>query len=614
MSVIRILPLQLANQIAAGEVIERPASVVKELLENAIDAGATQLDIEIEKAGVQLIRVRDNGCGLTREDLPLALARHGTSKLQHDADLFCIHTLGFRGEALASIASVAKVQITSCQVNAEHAWQLSAEPSLPQPLLKPAAHPIGTTVEVRDLFFNVPVRRKFLKSDATEFSHIEELVKRLALSHFEIGFRLKHNGKIVWQTPVAQETLAREQRLATLLGDAFLSNVIALELQHDDLHLAGWLGLPTYARSQADQQYFYVNNRMVRDKIVNHAVRQAYQDVLYGQRQPVFVLSLVCDVAAVDVNVHPTKQEVRFRDSRRIHDFIASTLTEAIVRLRPVGVRLIPSQEQLQELPNRPPQEESDSMVVHDTSRPSWSVSRPSLLQVQESLDYLDKIQIPDVAVRVPSQEAAAAPPQMQDLISLEHHPLGYAVAQVHGIYILAQSEQGLVLVDMHAAHERIVYEELKAALGDRVVARQALLIPLTLALSPVEADLAEAQQALLAEVGFTYERFSRDSVRVFEIPQALSQNEAAPLLRDVLADLTVHGLSRRVQDVLLEKLGNFACKHSVHARRSLSLPEMNALLRTMERTPCYGQCNHGRPTVVTLSLNELDKLFLRGR
>lgn len=622
MTLIRILSSQLANQIAAGEVVERPASVVKELLENAIDAGATMLSIDLEKAGIQLIRIRDNGCGMLADQLPLALARHGTSKIQESDDLFNIHTLGFRGEALASISSVAKVLISSRPVSEDTAWQLIREPGSDESQLKPVAHPVGTTVEVRDLFFNVPVRRKFLRTDNTEFAHIEELVKRLALSHFEIGFKLSHNGKVVWQTPPAITTLAKEQRLSLLLGHAFLANVIFLEQAVDGFHLKGWLGLPTHARSQADQQYFYVNKRAVRDKVVNHAVRQAYQDVLYGQRQPVFVLYFECAPSQVDVNVHPTKQEVRFRDSRLVHDFIASTLTEAIASLRPEKAALLsPARNSLlieDESVIMPSEPDLNQVVAQATMAYAaatpiapWRAPQQSQLQINESIkayQFLSGGSRPAPIHHVPER---IMEPELDIKVS---YALGQALAQVHGIYVLAQNEQGLILVDMHAAHERIVYEQLKSALGETVIARQALLIPLTLALSPIEAELAEAHQADLAEVGFIYERFSYDSVRLSEIPQAISQNEAGPLLRDVLADWVVHGNSRRVQDVLLEKLGNFACRHSVHAHRPLSLTEMNALLRTMEQTPRYGQCNHGRPTVASLSMSDLDKLFLRGR
>jgi DNA mismatch repair protein MutL len=620
MSFIRILPPQLANQIAAGEVVERPASVVKELLENALDAGATQLDIELEKAGVQRIWIRDNGCGIAYDDLPLALARHGTSKIQQETDLFNIQTLGFRGEALASIASIAKVSLASQHQDATDAWQLTVEPGVAESVCKPVAHPQGTSVEVRELFFNVPVRRKFLKSETTELAHIDELVKRLALSHFEVGFKLKHNGKVLWHVPPANNPLAQEQRLAVLLGKNFLANVVSLQLSLNDLSLSGWIGLPTYARAQTDQQYFYINQRMVRDKVVNHAVRQAYQDVLYGQRNPVFLLYLTCDASMVDVNVHPTKQEVRFRDSRTIHDFIASTLTSAIADLRP--------QSPLMAEP--PSQVEADIAPVRAADLPSlpespvtpphlWSRPQQSQLQVQESMrayEFLSQGPTVCVSPEAPKPQMVSPlevpPPKTSEASSTP--ALGYALAQVHGIYILAQSAAGLVLVDMHAAHERIVYEQLKAALADQQVARQALLLPLMVPLAMNEADLAETQQALLAEVGFVYDRRSPESLCLLEIPQALSQNEAVPLLTDVLADLKVHDHSRRVQDVLLEKLGNFACRHSIRAHRSLSLSEMNALLRTMEQTPRYGQCNHGRPTVVHLTLADLDKLFLRGR
>lgn len=629
MSFIRILPPQLANQIAAGEVVERPASVVKELLENALDAGATQLDIELEKAGVQRIWIRDNGCGIAYEDLPLALARHGTSKIHQETDLFNIQTLGFRGEALASIASIAKVSLTSQHQDATDAWQLTVEPGVAESICKPVAHPQGTSVEVRELFFNVPVRRKFLKSDTTELAHIDELVRRLALCHFEVGFKLKHNGKVLWQVPPANNLLAQEQRLAVLLGKNFLANVVSLQLSHNDLSLSGWIGLPTYARAQTDQQYFYINQRMVRDKVVNHAVRQAYQDVLYGQRNPVFILYLTCEASMVDVNVHPTKQEVRFRDSRTIHDFIASTLTSAIADLRPQSTLVAEHQsDNIEETPRSAAAEVASRSASPETPPYVWSRPQQSQLQVQESvrayefLSQASPISLNPTAPKphlpgpfdVPPDACQGVIDSLNVTDASSSPALGYALAQVHGIYILAQSATGLVLVDMHAAHERIVYEHMKAALVDQAVARQALLLPLMVPLSTHEADLAEAQQAMLAEVGFVYDRRSPESLCLLEIPQALSQNEAVPLLVDVLSDLKAHDHSRRVQDVLLEKLGNFACRHSIHAHRSLSLSEMNALLRTMEKTPRYGQCNHGRPTVVHLTLADLDKLFLRGR
>lgn len=621
MSFIRILPPPLANQIAAGEVVERPASVVKELLENALDAGASLLDIDLEKAGVQRICIRDNGCGMAYEDLPLALARHGTSKIQQESDLFDIQTLGFRGEALASIASIAKVSLTSQHQDATEAWQLTAEPGLAEPTLKPVAHPPGTSVEVRELFFNVPVRRKFLKSETTELAYIEELVKRLALSHFEVGFKLKHNGKLLWQVSPANTILAQEQRLAVLLGKNFLANVVSVQLSHGDLSLSGWIGLPTYARAQTDQQYFYINQRMVRDKVVNHAVRQAYQDVLYGQRNPVFILYLTCEASMVDVNVHPTKQEVRFRDSRRIHDFIASTLTAAIADLRPTSLEHPPH---TIEAATQPVLSADVPLAIDPALTPYlWSRPQQSQLQVQDSVrayEFLSQVSAVSASPTFvePLLTSAIQPDPAIDIVNATEAssgpPLGYALAQVHGIYILAQTANGLVWVDMHAAHERIVYEQMKAALAGQAMARQALLLPLMVPLATNEADLAEEYQAQLAEAGFVYDRRSPEALCLLEIPQALSQNEALPLLCDVLADLKVHDQSRRVQDVLLEKLGNFACRHSVRAHRALSVSEMNALLRTMEQTPRYGQCNHGRPTVVHLTVADLDKLFLRGR
>ncbi len=587
---IHILPSLLANQIAAGEVVERPASVVKELIENAIDAGATKIDIQIEKGGVQRICVTDNGSGISKEDLPLALARHATSKIQRLEDLINIGSLGFRGEALASISSVAKLCLTSKIESEKNAWQLMASFNQAPPELKPSAHPKGTTLEVQELFFNTPARRKFLKSETTEFNHLEEIVRRLALSHFAVSFSLKHNGKLIWQVPAAPNVLAQEQRLKTLLGEAFLNHCLAIDIERQGLRLHGWIGIPTYSRSQKDQQYFYVNGRMVRDKVVNHAITQAYQGVMYGQRHPVFVLFFECDPTLVDVNVHPTKHEVRFREAQFVHDFIFHAIHHAIEQdaSTTIPVEVTPKHEQ----------------ITHHSPQVPYFSPQQKTLQVQETIAAYQHLHpSKEVAIQHKSLDAEAIP------------PLGYAIGQLHHTFILAQNREGLVLVDMHAAHERIIYEKMKQSLEDRETSKQKLLLPQVIKLTPAEAELAEQHQVAFAEMGFECDRLSHDTVRIHTIPTPLANFDIEILLRDVLADIQEHGLKNyRLSNLLMEKLGNTACKRAIKTNHHLTIPEMNALLRMMEKTPRYAQCNHGRPTVHFLSLAEIDKLFLRGR
>jgi DNA mismatch repair protein MutL len=601
---IHILPPLLANQIAAGEVVERPASVVKELLENAIDAGATKIDIAIEKGGIQKISIMDNGCGISKEDLPLALARHATSKIQTLEDLMNIMSLGFRGEALASISSVAKLVLTSKTAEQDNAWQLIASFNEQTPELKPSAHPTGTTIEVQDLFFNTPARRKFLKSENTEFNHLEEVVRRIALSHFNIAFSLKHNGKLLWQVPVANNPLIQEQRLKTLLGDHFLNHCLAIDFERHDLRLHGWIGLPTHSRSQRDQQYFYINGRVVRDKVVNHAIAQAYQDVMYGQRHSVFVLFFECNPELVDVNVHPTKHEVRFRESQFVHDFIFHAIHQAIAQ----GGQGTPVETD-QSAPLEPfSLPKTDSHKPETLSQPSRSIDfhfrgseapKQQTLQVRETIAAYQHLH-----------------PREETLTSLEKEPpLGYAIGQLHNTFILAQNSEGLVIIDMHAAHERIIYEQMKQNIEQQQTTQQKLLVPLLVKVSPLEAELAEQNQAAFQAMGFDLDRLSHDSLRVSSIPTALMNFNIEILLQDILADINAHGLrNHRLQNILLERLGNIACKRAIKTNHQLTIPEMNNLLRTMEKTPRYAQCNHGRPTVHFLSLAEVDKLFLRGR
>jgi DNA mismatch repair protein MutL len=605
MSRIQLLSPRLANQIAAGEVVERPASVVKELLENCLDAGARHIEIDIDAGGVQLIRVRDDGGGIDRDDLPLALSRHATSKIYELEDLERVLSLGFRGEALASISSVSRLAITSnTDANAGAGWRASSAGREMEVALEPAPHPRGTTVEVRDLFFNTPARRKFLRAEKTEFGHIEETVRRLALSRFDVGFQLRHNGRSIYPLRATNSELERERRVATLCGSEFTEHLVHIETAVGDLRLSGWVALPTFSRSQADLQYFYVNGRAVRDKLVSHAIRQAYQDVLYSGRHPAYVLYLEVDPGNVDVNVHPTKHEVRFRDGRTVHDFLFRSLHRALAEIRPqdqlnsanVAVlhanaqQLVPQQSNLQ-LPNQAP-----SFDMATAYRPGGGTSGAAVREQLQAYGGLYG------GATLPATEQGEVP------------PLGYALAQLQGIYILAENAQGLVLVDMHAAHERITYERMKTARDGEGIRTQPLLVPRSLAVAQREADCAEQFADVFLSFGLRLERAGPESVVIRELPVALREADAEQLVRDVLADLLEHGSSDRIETHSNEILATMACHGAVRANRRLALAEMNALLRDMEETERSGQCNHGRPTWVQLSVAELDKLFLRGR
>ena len=615
---IHLLSPRLANQIAAGEVVERPASVIKELLENSLDAGARRIDVDVEQGGSKLLRVRDDGSGIPAEDLPLALERHATSKILDLEDLERVMSLGFRGEALASISSVSRLTMTSRTADAGQAWQVETEGRDMAARVQPAAHPVGTTVEVRDLFFNTPARRKFLRAEKTEFDHLQEVIRRLALARFDVAFSLRHNGKSVLTLHEAADELSRARRVAAVCGPAFLEQALPIEVERNGLHLWGWVGLPTFSRSQADLQYFYVNGRMVRDKLVVHAVRQAYRDVLYNGRHPVFVLFLEVDPAVVDVNVHPTKHEVRFRESRMVHDFLYGTLHRALGDVRPDDQLAAPAtaapisgaaagefgpQGEMglaSQLPEARPVSAGwqGSGAGYQGPRPSGGFAQAELQGAYR--DYL-----------APLAEAAAPglPEGGGDV-----PPLGYALAQLKGIYILAENAHGLVLVDMHAAHERITYERLKLAMASEGLRGQPLLVPETLALSEREADCAEEHEQWFQRLGFELQRLGPESLAIRQTPALLKQAEATQLVRDVLADLLEYGSSDRIQAHLNELLGTMACHGSVRANRRLSVPEMNALLRDMEQTERSGQCNHGRPTWTQLGLDDLDRLFLRGR
>lgn len=612
---IRLLPETLIDQIAAGEVVERPASAAKELVENALDAGATRIDVELEEGGMRLIRIRDNGGGIASAELPLALSRHATSKIASLEDLEAVASMGFRGEALPSIASVSHFSITSRTADADHAFRIECEGGrLGEPA--PAQHPVGTTVEVRDLFFNVPARRRFLKAERTEFGHIEELLRGLALARMDVEFRLSHNGKTVrvWRASGTQDEFLR--RLGETLGGEFPKQSLYLDQAAAGFRLSGWVGLPTAARSQADQQYFYVNRRLVRDRVVTHAVRQAYADVLFHGRHPAYVLFLEMEPQRVDVNVHPAKSEVRFRDSRLVHDFLYRTLHHALADTRAGAVASDP-----QRLPGQGDAVATASFpadahgnITHPLSGHSAPApfsyagqQAPLRLQVREQLGAYAALY---GAPRGTAEPASAA----SDHAQAEVPPLGYALAQLHGIFVLAENAEGLIIVDMHAAHERISYERLKLAQDGEGIRALPLLVPLSLAVSEREATAAEDFSAALAKLGFEIDRSGPQSLTIRAIPALLEGVDARQLALDVIADLIEHGSTRRIQEQRNELLGTMACHASVRANRRLTLPEMNALLRDMEATERSGQCNHGRPTWVHLDKAQLDRLFLRGR
>lgn len=593
---IQLLPEVLANQIAAGEVVERPASVVKELVENALDAGARRVDIELEEAGARLIRVRDDGGGIPCAELVLAVSRHATSKIASLDDLEAVATLGFRGEALPSIASVSRFALSSRTPDASHGSRLEVEGGRVGEVV-PHPHPAGSTVEVRELFYNVPARRKFLKAERTELGHIEDWLRQLALARPGIELRLLHNGRLLRHYRPTPEDAGR--RLAEVLGPEFLPQALHLDHAQAGLHLHGWIGLPTLARSSADQQFFYVNGRAVRDRVVAHAVRQAYADVLYHGRHPAFVLFLEIDPRRVDVNVHPAKHEVRFRDGRLVHDLIYRSLHEALAGTRAGAATALPA-----------------TVASTPAPSPAWPQAQPRLgLPLAEALGgyaalYGANASGPaGVGSPVRPSEPDGAPPLPADA-----PPLGFALAQLHGIYVLAQNAQGLVLVDMHAAHERITYERMKLAHAAQDLRSQPLLVPLSLALGEREADTAEQCTEVLAGLGFEVHRSGPQSLSLRAVPALLADLDPKPLLLDALADLQAHGSTRRVEEAENALMAGWACRASVRAHRRLTLPEMNALLREMEATERSGQCNHGRPTSVQLSLAELDRLFLRGR
>ncbi len=573
MSRIHPLPDLLISQIAAGEVVERPASVLKELIENSLDAGATRIDVQLEEGGVKLIRVADDGGGIDAEDLPLALARHATSKIATLDDLERVASYGFRGEALASIASVARVTITSRTADSPHAWKLDAESGA----VKPAALSAGTVVTVADLYFNTPARRKFLKSMSTEFAHCDEVLTRMAQARPEIGFTLAHNGQVRRRLPPAD--LARRTR--ELMGEAFFAHARQIDSAAGPLRLSGFAALPAYAKNTRAEQLFFVNGRFVRDKLLAHAARAAYADVLHGALHPAWVLFLDIDPTLVDVNVHPAKTEVRFRDGQAVHQFVFHALQRALAE--PLAAAKAPASA----VPPAP------TFVAQQTS---FSVREP------EAAAYLEFVQ----------RAFADATPSAPAVDSVDH-PLGHALAQLSGIYLLAQNAKGLVIVDMHAAHERILYEQLKAA-ADARPATQMLLVPLLVSASPAELACAEEHAATLERLGFEIAPAGPRQLTVRAVPQLLAGGDVESLVRALLAELAEHPASHVLEQHRNEILATLACHGAVRAHRRLSLPEMDALLRAMEETERADQCNHGRPTWIQLSLAELDRLFMRGR
>jgi len=590
---IRILDNHLIDQIAAGEVIERPASIVKELVENSLDAGAQSIEVDIEAGGVRLTRVRDDGTGIPEAELALALSRHATSKISSADDLAAITTLGFRGEALPSIASVSRFEIVSRHVDAERGASVSVDAGAVSASM-PAAHPPGTTIEVRDLFYNLPARRKFLRTEVTEQGHIVRLVERLALSRSDVAFRLRSGSRTLLDAPALKSKdgggNATTDRLARIVGREFVEHALEVDHSAGPVRVSGWIGAPSASRATSDLQFWFVNGRAVRDRLLMNAVRLGYRDVMYSGRQPSYVLYLDIDPALVDVNAHPQKLEVRFRDSRQIHDFVFRAVERRLSDTKPAAGALPPAWSGMGQ--HATPLSMPLNLRVADAAAPSgvWAMS--------EALNAAN-----DREARVFEESR----------ITTSHdHPLGEAIAQIHGIYILAQNESGLVLVDMHAAHERVLYEKMKAEQG--AAATQLLLAPITVSLKVDELDALMAQREQWTTAGFDLERFSPETLVVRSVPALLPREDIAALVRDVVAGVSEDGASHHLDGATDRLLGTIACRSAIHAHRRLTLAEMNALLRQMEQTPRADQCNHGRPTWTQVTLAELDRMFLRGR
>lgn len=595
---IKPLPDHLINQIAAGEVVERPSSVVKELVENSLDAAARQITVKLEQGGKRAIRVIDDGHGIPREELAVSLQRHATSKIASLDDLEQVATLGFRGEALPSIASVSRLDLASAHESGAHGWALRVRRGEISEV-EPSPLRSGTRVDVEDLFYNVPARRKFLRTDRTEFNHVDLLLRRFALARFDVGFELENDGRSISVLAPAESDSDQERRISRVMGRDFLQHSVRINEERAGLGLHGWVAEPRYNRAQSDRQFFFVNGRAVRDRLIAHAVRKAFQDVLYHGRHPAFVLYLQLSPAGVDVNVHPQKHEVRFRDARSVHDFLFSALHHALADAGSGAPR--------------------PGAGLPDASM-AGSGPGPAAWQSGMSLPVRDQIGAYSTVLGIGGARAAQAEnPALEKGATLTDEgedvpPLGFALAQLHGVYILSQNASGLVMTDMHAAHERITYERLKTRYMGEGIKSQRLLVPLQVQLSESEADLAEQRRDELASLGLMLDRSGPDSLLLREVPSLLSDSDAAGLLRDVLADMASMGDSARVETETNEVLSTMACHGSVRANRQLSLAEMNGLLRDMEHTERSGHCNHGRPTWVQLDMQALDRLFLRGR
>lgn len=610
---IRVLPSELVDQIAAGEVIERPASVVKELVENSLDSGARRIEIDVERGGIGLIRVRDDGCGIHADELPVAVSRHATSKIASLDDLESVATLGFRGEALPSIGSVSRLRIVSHPADVEHGAEIGVDGGAVTPV-RPAAHPQGTTIEVRELFFNVPARRKFVRSDSTELGHIVRLVERLALSRFDVTFRLRHGARVLLDTPATTGEGTEPARLSELLGKEFTTGALPVDHSAGPVQLSGWIGLPTAARGQPDQQFWFVNDRNVRDRLLMNAVRLAYRDVLYGGRHAAYVLYLTLDPKLVDVNAHPAKLEVRFRDSRQIHDFVFRTLERALAHTKP-NLTAVPAADSSSVLGSARTDVGGGSYISstgyggngrHSSAGAHFGNSG--------TLPLYEPTRSPWAIVDSVREPAEHYPGAATLLESGSDQPLGTALAQLHGIYILAQNREGLILVDMHAAHERVLYERLKIQQGGADPASQHLLEPIVVELKGHEVDAVLESRAEWERAGFDVDSLGPTRLALRRIPALLAGENVTEIVRAVVRDLDLDADAHHLDGAADKFLGTLACRTAIHAHRRLSVPEMNALLRQMEVTERANQCNHGRPTWTRLSMPELDQLFLRGR
>ncbi len=608
MNTIQLLPELLINQIAAGEVVERPASVVKELIENSLDAGATEISVELIQGGIKRIRVADNGVGIAQEQLALAVARHATSKIRSLDDLERVASMGFRGEALASLGAISRLTLTSRLMDVAHAFQLQVLGGEVAATM-PAALAVGTVVEAEDLFFNTPARRKFMKTESTEFGHADDATSRIALAFPAVAISLTHNGRRSWSHP-AQDA---EARVMAIMGDEFAGSSVTISQQQPMFGLSGYIALPRYSRAGREQQYVFVNGRFVRDKLLQHAIRQAYADVLHHQRQPVYALFLSISPELVDVNVHPAKAEVRFRDSRGVHQFVFHALNKALsqssaevsspladpLRYASMGLAAVGGQLSM------PTQQPATDHAFYTTARAGFGAARTG--------DAPSRVGEPNRFYEV-LRGATVGAPLTVVTAQTDSPPLGFAIAQLHGIYVLAQNAIGLVLVDMHAAHERILYEKFKNEVDSGTTASQPLLAPIAFALSQRERTVLEENRALLAGFGFEFGDLSPNEIAIRAVPAILDRREPRDLLRELMTDLAEHGASRAAEERRDRILSTMACHAAVRANRQLAIPEMNALLRQMEETERSGQCNHGRPTWYQFALSDLDRLFMRGR